>query len=352
MPVSLREVAERAGVSIKTVSNVVHDYPYVRPETRARVHAAIEELDYRPNLSARSLRRGRSGIVAMAVPTLQMPYFAELAGAFVAAAERRGLTVLVSQTDGLIERERSLAMGLPGGLMDGLVLSPMHLTATDLRHRAPGPPVVLLGERITRGPVDHVAVDNIDAARTATSHLVDLGRRRIAAIGCQRLSDSASGVATLRRKGYDLALQAAGLVIDEELAPLVRDYTRADGARAMGQLLALSDPPDAVFCFSDLLALGALRELSERAVRVPQSVAVVGFDDVEDARWHTPTLTTIAPDKEELAERALSMLEERINGETGRPRDVRVGFELLVRESTAGASGSDDLTRLVESRQG
>ena len=352
MPVGLREVAERAGVSIKTVSNVVHDYPHVRPETRARVRAAIDELHYRPNLSARSLRRGRSGVVALAVPTLQMPYFAELAAAFVAAAERRGLTVLVSQTDGVIDRERMLATGLPGGHIDGLVLSPMHLTATDLRHRAPGTPVVLLGERITRGPVDHVAIDNVKAARTATAHLVGLGRRRVAAIGCQRRADSASGVATLRRKGYDLALQDAGLALDEDLAPPVPDYTRADGARAMAQLLDLPDPPDAVFCFSDLLALGALRTLARRGVPVPEAVAVVGFDDIEDAGWSTPTLTTVAPDKAELAERALAMLEERITGQPGPARDVRIGFELVVRESTVGTSPSDPDPGLVTALPG
>lgn len=338
MPAGLRDVALRAGVSIKTVSNVVHDYPHVRPETRARVQTAIKELGYRPNLSARSLRRGRSGVVALGVPALTMPYFAELAAAFVTAAEEHGLTVLVSQTDGTLERERALAGGVPGRLIDGLVLSPMHLRATDLRRLKPDTPVVLLGERISRGPVDHVAVDNVEAARQATAHLVAVGRRRIAAIGCQRRADSSSGVAALRRRGYDLALADAGITIDDDLAPPVSDYTRADGARAMSFLLDREDPPDGVFCFNDLLALGALRALAERKVSVPDTVAVVGFDDIEDARWSTPTLTTIAPDKAALAASALAMLEERIAGSNAGPRDVPARFELMVRESTAGAA--------------
>ncbi len=337
MAVRLSDVAGRAGVSVKTVSNVVHGYVHVRSETRERVQAALDELNYRPNLSARSLRRGRSGLIALAVPALDMPYFGELARAVVEAAGERGWTVLVDQTDGLSDREREAAAGLQGQLIDGLIMSPMALEAGDLRHSMRGTPVVLLGERITGGTADHVALDNVEAARVATAHLIDTGKRRIAAIGCQSRAHAASGVASLRRTGYVMALTDAGLTLNPARTPDVEGYVRREGAAAMTTLLELPDPPDAVFCFSDLLALGAMRVLAERGVRVPEDIAVIGFDDIEDGRYSTPSLSTIAPDKTSIARLAVEMLHDRITRRPDVPaRDVRVSFELVERESTSG----------------
>ena len=128
----LKDVARLAGVSVKTVSNVVNDYEHVTPKTRARVEQAIKELNYRPNLSARNLRKGRSGIIALAVPELDIPYFAELARLIVTAAEERGLTVLIDQTGGNREREQLVAEGIRDHLIDGLIFSPLALTADDL----------------------------------------------------------------------------------------------------------------------------------------------------------------------------------------------------------------------------
>lgn len=337
MAVRLRDVAQRAGVSVKTVSNVVHGYEHVRPETRRRVQAALDELKYRPNLPARNLRRGRSGIVALAVPSLEVAYFAELAAAVVAAAEERGWTVLVDQTDGVAEREIEVASGLRGHLIDGVMLSPMALREGDLRGTESEIPLVLLGERISDAAIDHVAVDNVAAARAATQHLVDLGRTRVAAIGYQPEDRSSSGVADLRRIGYQQVLDEQELPVAPHWTPLVPSYGRSEGASAAAHLLDGGVPPDAVFCFNDTLALGALHELARRGVRVPEDIAVVGFDDIEDGRFSNPTLTSIAPDKAGIARLAVEMLHERIADHGSRPnRDVRVPFELLVRESTAG----------------
>lgn len=338
--VRLSDVAARAGVSVKTVSNVVHGYAHVRPETRKRVQAALEELKYRPNLSARSLRRGRSGVVALALPTLDMPYFADLASGVVAAAADRGWTVLVDQTDGVRDRELDIAGGLSGHLIDGLIMSPVGLDAADFEHSGEDIPMVLLGEKVAAGPVDHVAVDNVDAARAATAHLVGLGRRRIAALGYQDRKHSASGVATLRRRGFERALAEAGVAVRRDLTPSVDGYLRYDGASAMGVLLDLAEPPDAVFCFNDLLALGALRVLLERGLRVPEDVALIGFDDIDDCRYSMPSLSSVAPDKAALARTAVDLLEERIAGSREvLARDVRIGFEVVPRESTLGREG-------------
>lgn len=332
MRVRLRDVAEHAGVSVKTVSNVVNGYEHVSPGMRTRVQASLDELGYRANLSARFLRRGRSGVIALAVPALDMPYFAELTRCVVQEAEQLGYTVLVDQTDGLREREHEVATGVRRHLIDGLVLSPVAMDYDELNRIRDETPIVLIGEKIGGTDIDHVAFDNVAASRTATEHLISSGRRRIAAIGYQAGVVARSGVAAVRRAGYEEALVAAGLEVDPALTREVSDYSRAAGAEAMTSLLA--EHPDAVFCFNDQLALGALRALAIRGVRVPEDVAVIGIDDIEDGRFSTPTLSTIAPDKAAVAREAVRLLKERVDSPDGATREVDVGFELRVREST------------------
>jgi len=340
MGASLRDVAKLAGVSVKTVSNVVNDHPHVTQATRQRVLTAIGQLNYRPNQAARTLRKGRSGIVGLAVPDLGIPYFSELAALIVDAAAEQSWTVLVDQTSGLLERELLISEGMRTHLLDGLIFSPIAMGREELDARQDDTPMVLLGERISGGPADHVVIDNVAAAREATTHLVALGRRRIAAIGDQR--HLFSGITShLRLEGYRRALRDAGLPYDEELVVPAQKYHRADGAEAMARLLALPEPPDAVLCFADLLALGALRTLAVHGRQAPNDVAVVGFDDIEDGRFCTPTLTTIRPDKPRIAALALEFLLSRMaGGPGGAPREVLVGHELIVRESTAQASWS------------
>ncbi|MFI6502894.1 LacI family DNA-binding transcriptional regulator [Nonomuraea typhae] len=328
----LKDVAEHAGVSIKTVSNVVNGYPHVRPDTRARVEAAIAELRYQPNLSARNLRSGRSGVIALAVPDLSIPYFSELATKVIEVADLRGWTVLIDQTQGERDKEQLVMSGIRAQLIDGMLFSPLALTPEDVRARTDQTPMVLLGERVGGGTLDHIAVDNVTAAHLATTHLIGLGRRRIAAIGAQRAARAAT--AEQRLRGFRQALSDAGMA--EHAVAGVSDYHRADGAEAMAGLLT-HNPPDAVFCFNDTLALGALRTLLSRGLRVPQDVALIGFDDIEDGRFSTPTLTTIAPDKAHIAEAAVGRLAARLAA-TGHepPQDLCAPHRLIVRESTAG----------------
>lgn len=334
MRVRLRDVADHAGVSVKTVSNVVHGYVHVSDATRGRVQASLDELNYRANLSARSLRQGRSGVIALAVPALDMPYFAELTRFVVLEAERHGFTVLVDQTDGLRQREQAVVTGARSHLVDGLILSPVAMDEAELSRTRDETPLVLLGEKIGGGDLDHVAFDNVAASRTATDHLLSLGRTRVAAIGYQAGADARSGVATVRRAGYEEALAAADMGIDAALTREVDGYVRSEGARAMASLL--QESPDAVFCFNDQLALGTLRTLASRRVRVPEDVAVVGVDDIEDGRFSTPTLSTIAPDKAAVAREAVRLLQRRLDDQEASTREVRVGFELVARESTLG----------------
>lgn len=339
VPARLKDVAVLAGVSVKTVSNVVNDYPYVRPATRAKVQKAVAELGYRPNMTARNLRSGRSGVIALAVPEVNAPYFAELAHHIVQAAMDRGWTVLVDETGqtgdrALRDRERSAAAGIRGRLIDGVILSPLALDEADLA-RYGSVPLVLLGERLGSHLADHVAIDNRAAAEAATRHLIEVGRRRIAVIGMQPPPYGHS--ARQRLQGYRAGLATAGIRYDRSLVVPALNWRRADGHAGVAQLLALPRPPDAVFCFNDLLALGAIRALTEAGVRVPDDVAVVGFDDIEESRFSVPTLTTVSPDKAAIAAEAVGHLARRLeNGAGSAPEEVLVSYRLEVRESTGG----------------
>ena len=335
MTASLREVAERAGVSIRTVSNVVSGFAQVAPQTRARVQQAIDELQYRPNAAARHLRGGRTGLVALAIPEIASPYFGELAGLLVREAEQRSWMLLVQQTDGDAGHERRLLDGVRGQVIDGLVLSPWALSPRELRRGPGGVPVVLLGEQDGDGLLDHVAVDNVAAAREVTRHLIGLGRRHIAAVGLQPHLENAT--AARRLEGYRRALAETGLPVQPALEVPVQRLHRADGAAAMTRLLESGQPVDAVFCFSDQLALGAMQAALRHGRRIPADLAVAGFDDVEDGRYATPALTTISPDKAAIAREALACLADRLGGPADHPaRRIVVAHHLEVRESTAG----------------
>lgn len=344
MPATLKEVAAHAGVSIKTVSNVVNGHlSRVSPETASRVRSVLETLDYQPNLAARYLRNGQSNVVAMAIPNLTNPYFVALATAVIEAAAAEGYTVLVDHTGGDWSQEVLALRGIRQHLIDGVILSPVALRLDDMRQQDTAVPVVLLGERLFEAPYDHVAIDNVEAARVATGHLLELGRRRIAAIGVPGDEEDLTG--SLRLRGYENALRDAGEPVRPELLipalPSQMAYSRLDGAKAMTRLLDLVRPPDAVFCFNDLLALGAMKTLLSAGYRIPEDVAIVGFDDIEDGRFSTPSLTTIAPDKAEIARTAVAMLLGRIlAGSDFESRFAQPSFRLLVRGSSVAGEAA------------
>lgn len=338
MAATLHDVARIAGVSIKTVSNVINDYPHIRPTTKQRVLDAIAELDYQPNLSARSLRSGRTGVIGLAVPELSLSYFAELADAVIRSAERHGVTVLIEQTGGDRAREIELLTSPRRQLTDGLIFSALGMDSDDSEYLRVGYPLVLLGERIFGGPTDHVTMRNVDAARAATEHLIALGRRRIAVIGAHE--GEVIGSAGLRLRGYREALEAAGIPFDPALIGYTTLWHRSNGADAMRALLASGVEFDAVFGLNDTLTLGAMRVLQEAGLRIPKDVAAIGFDDLDEAQYSLPTLTTIDPGREEIAETAVRVLLERIASTDLAlpPREILADFRIVERESTAPAA--------------
>lgn len=336
MPVRLKDVAEHAGVSMKTVSNVVNDRPHVSPQMRARVRASVEALGYRPNLAARQLKYGRTGFIGLALPGLEIPYFAELASRISAESTRSGFITLLDLTDADPERERHVVHGMGPQLLDGLIFSPLSIRTEDIASRSDEVPLVLLGERAVPTGFDHVAVESVPAAQAITEHLIDTGRRRIAAMG----HIPSVGTASVRLEGYRRAHAARGLDIDPSLIVGVPDYNRISGYLAMNELLDRPHRPDAVFCFNDAMAVGATRACLERGVAIPDDVALAGFDDIPTSRYLTPTLTTISPDLEFLAREAVRLVRRRIearaSGEQVEAEDVAVPWRLAIRESTGG----------------
>lgn len=335
-PTTLRDVAEAAGVSIKTVSNVVNDHPHVRPEMREKVKAFIAQLDYRPNGIGRQLRQGRTGLVALALPDVTSPYYGELASTLVDAARGRGLTLLVEQTDGDLEREREVATGFPVRLVDGLIFAPQTLPVEEFQQRRDTTPAVLVGEYGEGSGVDRVTIDSVDLGDSAVRHLLGIGRRTIAFVGDKDPGTSRPPVVAQRVEGYRRALRRARLRFDPELLQPLAEWTRQDGFLGTTALLTARPDVDAIFAANDLVAFGALHALRRLGLRVPQDVAVLGVDDVEQAQYSAPTLTSIALDRSEMAEMSLRLLSDRLAGFDGPERLLTVTGHLVVRESTGG----------------
>lgn len=333
MPATLRDVADRAGVSIRTVSNVVSGYEHVSARMRDRVMTAIAELDYRPNPVARTLRTGRTGMLALVVPEIDVPYFSQLARDVIHAAAALGFRVMIDQTGHDHARERELLLGEDRTMLfDGILFSPLVTRSEllEMKHSTTMP-LILLGEHDFDGRFDHVAIDNVAAARDAVAHLVASGRSRIAAIGAQ--PEEEYETPRQRTAGYESALADAGLDIDPQLMRPSAHYSRADGYDAAKELLPLR--PDAIFCYSDLLAMGAMRAIFDAGLRVPEDIAVIGIDDIEEGRYARPSLSTVSLDTPFIAREAVRRISARIDDPGLVAEQIIAPHHLLARESTA-----------------
>lgn len=330
--VTMADVGARAGVTARTVSNVLSGNTHVRPETRDRVLRAVDELGYRLNTAARSLKTGKTGTITLAIPDLGIDYFADLARRIMSQAERYGWAVVIEQTGARRDRELAILTGAQRQHSDGLIFQPHALGPGDERHLVGNDRLVILGDRIFNGPVDHVTMANTAAARAATQYLIDRGRKRIAAIGSNPRVHSVSA-ASLRLDGYLDALHAAGIAPREEYIVSAEEWHLRDGAIGMAQLLALPERPDAVFCFNDTLAFGALHAAYAAGMTVPNDIAIVGFDNVPMAEFTIPPLTTIEPGVDEIAKLAVDMLFARVEGRSTMPVELVTSYSLIARQS-------------------
>jgi DNA-binding LacI/PurR family transcriptional regulator len=331
---TLQDVAKAAGVSPMTVSNVINDHPHVRSSTREKVLEAMARLDYRVNVAARNLAKGRTGTIGLAVPDVNSPYYGRLASAIITAAERRKLRVSIEQT-GTRENELDALSLSRNRLYDGLILSAAGLGQADAERLRVDHPVVILGDRIFDGPVDHVAMPNLDASRAATRHLIERGCRRIAIL-CGAVDEV--DTSSLRLTGYRQALHDAGLPYHPDLVQQVARSDMPEGAERVREMVGSGLDFDGVFCVNDSVAMGVLRGLADVRIRVPDQVKVIGFDNVKESEFLIPSLSTVDPDHDGMAERAVGLLIRRIE-QTEPPEGhaESVGdFSLVIRESTGG----------------
>ena len=326
-PPVMADVAKLAGVSHQTVSRVLNSHPNVREPTRERVLAAIRQLAYRPNAAARTLVTRRThtlGVISVDTmlygPTSMLygferaahdAYFVSIAS--LPALDRRSMLDAV---------DRFVGQGV-----EGIIVIATHDSGVAaLAHVPPEVPIVALGCG-THASITSVAVDNEAGAATATRHLLSLGHRTVHHIG----GPSANLDATERIDGWRLALREAGA---PEPPVHTGDWSAASGYE-MGLVLADEPEVTAIFCANDTMALGLLRALTERGLRIPGDVSVVGFDDIPEASFYLPPLTTVRQDFGEVGRQALGALVERMSGVTAAGLRVRVDTELLIRQSAA-----------------
>jgi LacI family transcriptional regulator len=341
-PINSRDVAAAAGVSQSTVSRVLNQSAAVRDETRRRVEAAIERLAYVPNAAARSLITRHTRQLGLVVSNITNGFYPEIIAAITSAALEQGYTVVVGSAGEREGSQTAYLKLLAEQRVDGAILTSTLLgDAPDLARLADsGLPIVLVNRTRADLPLDSVGLDNVEAGRLATGHLVAHGCRRIAFVGGRVDTPTNRD----RQAGYRAALAAVKLPVDESL---VNDgqYTWASGYERTRDLLA-GAAFDAIVAADDTVALGCLDALADVGLAVPGSVAVVGFDDIAAASLRAISLTTIGTSARQMGEEATTLLLDRIRRrEVGPPRRIVLAPRLIVRHSCGTHGAGTDATR-------
>ncbi len=332
-----QDVARRAGVSRATVSYVINNRAdgnvRISERTRQRVLQAIQELGYRPNVTARSLRTRRTQLLAIMVPDLTNPFYPQLIRGAQASADRRDYQLLVYDSNDDPARERAFVETVLRRRVDGVILVTFHLDASDVEQLTQaGIQVVAIGGRLRTAGVDIVATRERLAVHEVIRYLVSRGHRRIAHLAGP--PDTPPGQVRLR--GYREGLAEAGIPYDESLVRY-GTFQRAGVAELVTSLFPSREAegrPTALFAANDVMAIEAVLTLTRHGWRVPEDVAVCGFDDIPEAELITPSLTTVGQDAQALGQQAAELLLERLSSqEPIEVRHVSVPYRLVIRES-------------------
>lgn len=339
--VSIREVASAAAVSVTTVSRVLNQTGPVRARTRERVLATVAKLGYTPHAAARSLITRQTRTIGVVLPDIYGEFFSELIRGADQTARREGYHLLVSGAHADLAETRTVVRALYGRV-DGLVLMASSIGTKDLEASLPaGVPIVLLNGR-DRQAKRHatIRIDNRGGVRAMTEHLIARGHRRIAFIQ----GPAGNRDAEERRIGYRDALGAHGLPLDEQLE-VEGDFTEKTGHDAAIQLMSVRPSPSAIVAANDTMAIGCLAALHKLGRRVPDDVALAGFDDIPIARYMTPPLTTVHVAIDELGSRAIArLLRELEHGPASKPGREVVPVHLVIRGSTMrGSTTTSDI---------
>jgi LacI family transcriptional regulator len=335
MAVRMKDIARDVGVSVMTVSKVVRNHSDISEETRKRVLKRIKELNYTPNAAAQALVTGRSNVVALIVPDLVHPFFAELAKGVSAAIRQRAYSLVISSSeeDPVLEQkeiEHLLARGV-----DALIVASVQTSTESFRRiEARNTPYILIDRKLPGWNANFIGVDDELVGCLATEHLIEVGCRRIAHIAGARVSN-----ATARLEGYRRTLATHTLPMSEEFtvaASRSDDLGDVSGYQAMQQLLALRPRPDGVFCYNDTSAMGAMLAILEAGLRIPQDVAVIGCGDVHYAPFLQVPLTSVAQQSAAMGKKAGQLALSLIGSKrAARPRTVLLEPTLQVRQSTS-----------------
>ncbi len=323
---SIRQVANLAGVSVATVSRALSSPEKVSDKTLKKVQAAIEKAHYRPNLLARNFRSTRAYAILVLIPDIANPFFGEVIQSIEDRAQHRGYGVLLGDTQDDKAKELEYMKMVETRLADGVI---------QLRPFAPFPPseqgriayVNACGSEGTPGPV--IRIDNVNAAKTIVDYLISLGHRRIGLISGLAENPHSED----RFSGYLQSLKEANIKFDESLVA-EGDFTMWSGLNAANYFCQMKQRPTALFCMNDEMALGALQTLKANNISVPHEMSVTGFDDIKNAKYFNPALTTVAQPSEEMGKVAVDTLLHIVEDETLTQSEFVLPYEFIVRKST------------------
>lgn len=328
---NIRAVSKLAGVSVATVSRALKRPELVSERTRKKVEEAAKEAGYKPNMMAVSFRSRKSFAILVLVPDFSNPFYSKVISGIQAAAKERGYNVLLGNTMGDETLERELANLMLTNQADGIIqLSARFPLPSDEQNSMSPLPIVNCCECVEDNSMPTVSLDNRGAAKAMTEHLISLDHTRIGAV----LGPPDSPITEARLAGYHDALEGSGIKVDTVLQT-GGDYTMASGVKAAEVFLSLNNPPSAIFCFNDEMAIGAISRIKQAGLRVPEDVSVAGFDNLEVSSYMDPPLTTIRQPNRDFGKAAINMLCDVIEGDQIADRHQKLSFELIPRQSTS-----------------
>lgn len=325
---NIQQVAKQAGVSVATVSRVMNGQQTVSSKTRVKVEVAIKELNYEPSMLGRNLRNSESRLLLVLFPKISNPFYLEIVKGIENTAISKGYNILLCETDSSPERENIYFELVKNKMADGIISMDPAVNVETLTKLAEKHAIIQCSEYAIDSGIPYVTIDNEEAAYKAVKHLIKIGHKRIALMN----SDEKYLYARQRRLGYQKALEEHDLKIDNDLIYHTQQLGFDYGQQTMKKILKMGDRPTAVFAVSDLLAIGALKEINCSGLHVPNDIALVGFDNIDFSNMTYPTLTTIAQPMYKMGTIAANMLIEKIKGEI--VESVILDHELITRDST------------------
>ncbi len=336
MPVTIKDIARAAGVSHATVSRALNGKSLIPEKTAASIRSLADEMGYLPSAAARGLKTNRSRVLGVIVSRIDNPYFGEVVQGIEDALQDTGYSIFVASSNLDCDNEKTIVQAFCEHRVDGVIIGSVHFSRehSDLLKKH-GIPIVVINNQSPRDYDYSIAHDDVFGAREVTDHLIQLGHTRIAYLGDSR----AGRINRDRTRGFRQSMQAAGLTADDKLIVTTQGSDIEQGSTGMKTLLDLPLLPSAVFCFNDLMAIGALKVLQQRGISVPAQVSLTGFDNISYSAYTTPALTTFDQPKRQIGVEAARLLLELIqrspdtNGKEKPPTRLIRG-QLLVREST------------------